>query len=135
MSKKNDITTLVDTWRSILKDGDKSWVMFEHGTCVIFVEPQMDLQARAREIMEDGGLVIPGTPAGDFRVMALKNHLGWLVVYHYPGIVNYVDPRELEDDELSDPVKQEFVIGFIGREKRHKDAESLNIVHVEDKRP
>lgn len=133
MGKPKKTSSLIATWRAVTEEHE-SWVMFEHGTCLILREPREDLQAQAREIMTKWGPVVPGTPAGDFTVHKLKNYPGWLVFYHHPDMANYVGPDELEEEEANDPIGLELVIGCIGRNKRHEDAISLNIVHVEDKR-
>lgn len=125
---------MVDTWRAIIADEQNSWVMFEHGTRLVLMEPWEDLQAQARKIMAEQGPVIPGTPAGDFTVIKLNKYPGWLVYYNIPGVLNYVGPDELEEEGTDDPVALHVVIGYIGRDKRQKDAEALNIVHVEEKK-
>ncbi|MFX0090993.1 MAG: hypothetical protein ACFFBD_04455, partial [Candidatus Hodarchaeota archaeon] len=66
MSNQEKITDLINTWRTIILGAQKSWVMFEHGTCVILMEPQEDLQAQAKELLKEWGPVVPGTPLGDF---------------------------------------------------------------------
>ncbi|MFX1251920.1 MAG: hypothetical protein ACFFCZ_09950 [Promethearchaeota archaeon] len=129
MSKQEKIVSLVDTWRTIILGEQKSWVMFEHGTCVILMKPQEDLQAQAREILAEWGPVVPGSSLGDFTVITLKNYPGWVVEYHHPDILNYVSPNEFEEDE-----PDHVSVGYIGRNKRREDAKSLNIVHIEDKR-
>ncbi|MFX1293937.1 MAG: hypothetical protein ACFFD2_03620 [Promethearchaeota archaeon] len=110
--------------------------MFEHGTCLILMEPQKDLQDQAKKIMEKWGPVVPGSPAGDFTVSKLQDYPGWVVYYHHPDMISYVSPDELEedDDESNDPLGLDVIVGYIGRNKRHEDAKSLNIVHIEDKR-
>ncbi|MCG3254352.1 MAG: hypothetical protein KAX09_10895 [Candidatus Heimdallarchaeota archaeon] len=46
---------------------------------------------------------------------------------------NYVSPEEFEE-ESEDKVRNDMIIGLIGRNKRNEDAQSLKIVHIEDKR-
>ncbi|MEO7716368.1 MAG: hypothetical protein ABIY70_09190 [Capsulimonas sp.] len=66
--------TLVDAWRHIIVGEKKSWVLFEHGTCVILMKPEADLAAQATVIMREWGPVFPGSPAGDFTVVTLTEY-------------------------------------------------------------
>ncbi|KKK17758.1 hypothetical protein ARAM_001342 [Aspergillus rambellii] len=121
----------VPIWRSILQNDTKSWVLFEHGTCVILMEPESDLAAQASEILSTWGPVCAGTPAGDFNVIDLAEPCtGWVVTGHHPDVLNYVSPQDVtESSTLSD-----MQIGLLGRGYRDEDANSLNVVHVEDNR-
>ena len=75
----------VSIWRAILDDNQKSWVLFEHGTCVIFLKPRTDLAAQASKTICTWGPVIVGTPSADFNVIDLDNSLtGWVVTGHHP---------------------------------------------------
>ena len=38
----------IDVWRRIIADPEKSWVLFDNGTCVILVEPVEDSPPRPR---------------------------------------------------------------------------------------
>jgi len=107
--------------------------MFEHGTCVILLEPEEDIRAQAIVIMKMWGPVVPGTSAGDFTVDIWEDLLGWTVFYHHPDMANYVNPEEFEE-ESEDQVQNDMIFGLIGRNKRNDDSQSLKIVHVEDKR-
>ncbi|MFX0095882.1 MAG: hypothetical protein ACFFBD_29355, partial [Candidatus Hodarchaeota archaeon] len=60
----------------------------------------------------------------------LDNHPGWVVQYHHPDILNYVSPTEFNEEAEPNSV----TIGMIGRSARAQDADSLTIVHIEDKR-
>jgi len=122
------MNTLVDAWRRIIKGDHKSWVLFEHGTCVILMEPEQDLAAQARAIMAEWGPVHAGTPAGDFGVIHLQDGSGWAVYGHHPDMLTYVSRDELGPDPA------EVAIGLHGRSKRDEDARTLSVVHVEDKR-
>ncbi|MHC4478586.1 MAG: hypothetical protein ACYTEL_23360 [Planctomycetota bacterium] len=118
---------LVDTWRSIIVGSDKSWVLFKNGTCVVVMEPRGDLAGQAVDLMKEFGPVYPGSPAGDFSVIALDEHPGWVVTCHHADILTYVMPNEV--GENTDDVS----IGLLGRSKRAKDADQLQVVHVEDR--
>ncbi|CAM5725385.1 hypothetical protein SGLAM104S_05595 [Streptomyces glaucescens] len=51
----------------------KSWVLFEHGTCVVVTAPEGDLAERATEILREFGPVHAGSSAGDFGVIDVKD--------------------------------------------------------------
>lgn len=133
MSDESEINRMIAIWREILVKEEKSWVVFEHGTCLILLEPEDDLKAQAIEIMKLWGSVVPGTSAGDFSVDVWEDLPGWVVYYHHPDMANYVSPEEF-GEESEDQVRNDMIIGLIGRNKRNDDAQSLKIVHVEDKR-
>ncbi|MGC9781534.1 MAG: hypothetical protein HZR80_20010 [Candidatus Heimdallarchaeota archaeon] len=78
MNKQNKLNSLVDTWRFIVDDERKSWVVFELGTCVIVKDLEEDLDIKAKELLKAWGPVVPGTSAGDFNVLELEGHPGWV---------------------------------------------------------
>ncbi|MFJ3309742.1 hypothetical protein ACIPSA_43445 [Streptomyces sp. NPDC086549] len=123
-----DTETLIDAWRRLLTGSGKSWVLFEHGTCVVLEEPEGPLDERATEILREFGPVHVGGPAGDFRVLELKNDVGWLVTGHHPDVVTFVALDESEDPS-------HLAVGMHGRSKRDQDGRELHVIHVEDARP
>ncbi|MGH3242068.1 MAG: hypothetical protein ACRDNL_16965 [Spirillospora sp.] len=120
---------LVQVWRDVIQGDEKSWVLFEHGTCVILMEPADDLAAQAVELLREYGPVTGGTSAGDFGTIDLDAAPGWAVYGHHNDVLNYVSPEEVEDGA------DDVVVGLLGRSKRGQDGLELNVVHVEDKRP
>ncbi len=118
----------VEVWQRILAPSGTSWVLFEHGTCVLLKEPEGDLAEQASGILGEFGPVHVGSPAGDFHVLTLKDELGWLVTGHHPDVVTHVAL-----DEPVDP--SHLAVGIHGRTKRHQDGTDLHVVHVEDRRP
>ena len=62
----------VSEWGAILDGDGRSWVVFEHGTCVVLAEPEGDLAEQARALLEEWGPVRAGTPFGDFTVSHLS---------------------------------------------------------------
>lgn len=118
--------TLVETWRKIVVGEGKSWVLFGHGTGVIFTQPTPDLEQRAIELMKHYGPVVAGTDAGDFSVVELADYPGWVVTCYHPDILTYVSP-----DEMSGGAPAEVFIGLLGRSKRDQDARELEVIHVE----
>lgn len=120
---------LIEAWRRIDILEKKSWVLFSHGTCVIVTEPQLDIRAQAVELMRKHGPVHAGSPAGDFSVVTLTGYPGWIVTCYHTQIATYVTP-----DELSANMMGDMAIGTFGRDKRHRDAFDLEVIHIEDKR-
>ncbi len=119
---------LVNVWRNIIVGDDKSWVLFENGTCVILMDPDEDLSAQAIELMKQWGPVHAGCSAGDFSTITLDDEAGWVVTCHHDDILTYVSPDECGDDT------SDVAVGLLGRSKRGQDAETLTVIHVEDKR-
>src|SRR6266536_1874239 len=85
----------VRIWRSIIVGENKSWVLFEHGTCVIFTNATGDLEKQAKDLLAEWGPVQVGTDAGDFNVVELAERPGWVVSCHHPDILTYVGPEEM----------------------------------------
>lgn len=119
---------LVQVWRSIIIGDDKSWVLFENGTCVILMEQEDDLASQAIELLKEWGPVHAGCSAGDFSTITLENDDGWVVTSHHNDILTYVAPDEVGDDA------SDVSVGLYGRSKRNQDAAALSVIHVEDKR-
>jgi len=119
---------LVEIWRQIILGDQKSWVLFENGTCVILMEPELDLRAQTIEIMQEWGPVHAGSAAGDFGTIKLDNAPGWVVTGHHPEMLTYVAPDELDNREPT-----ELAVGLLGRSKRNRGSEELRIVHLEDR--
>lgn len=120
---------LVDTWRQIILGEQKSWVLFQHGTCLILMQPEQDLAAQAIDVMKKWGSVHAGCSAGDFSVITLDDYPGWVVTGHHPDMLNYVSPDEVEGKEPSD-----VVVGILGRAKRNQDGEDPQVLYIEDRR-
>lgn len=121
------MTDSVEIWKSILTGAPKSWVLFRNGTIVIFTEPQADLAQAAISLMKEFGPVHAGSPAGDFNVITLTDAAGWVATSHHNDILTYVSPEEIGDEEPA-----LVTIGLLGRSKRDEDAQSLEVVHIED---
>lgn len=120
--------SLGDRWRGIIQDAEKSWVLFRNGTCVILMQPEGDLTAQAIELMKEWGPVYVGTPAADFNVINLAPAPGWIVTCHHQDILTYVSPDEMMGAEPND-----LMVGLLGRSKRDRDAQELEIIHIEDR--
>ncbi len=119
---------LVEAWRNTMNGPEKSWVLFENGTCVVLMDPAADLAAQARSLLEEWGPVRAGSSFGDFSVISLDDDRGWVVTSHHDDILTFVGPDEVAPDA------EELTIGLLGRSKRSQDAEELRVLHVEDKR-
>ena len=131
MDKPDKIEKLIKAWRTIIIGDEKSWVLFENGTCVILMEPEKDLAKQAIELIKKWGPYHVGTGSADFGVHKLDKYPypGWVVSGHHPDILNYVSPDDVKDDNPSD-----IAIGMIGRFYRGEDGKNHKIVHIEDKR-
>ncbi len=132
MTKKEELENLVKIWRVQIKDNPPSWVIFEHGTCVIVKEANVDIKTQAKEILKKWGPVVPGTDLGDFSVADIDDEQLWLVTYTHPDIANIVNLTELSDEAGENPIGNTAIIGITGRNKRQEDAKTLNIIYIED---
>lgn len=121
------IQDYIDAWRNCIMGAEKSWVLFENGTCVILMQPENDLAAQAQNLLREYGVVQVGTPSADFNVVTLDNGQGWVVTCHHNDILNFVFLNEGE-------AITELEIGLIGRSYRAADSEELQVVHIEDNR-
>lgn len=119
-----DTDTLIDAWRRLLTGSGKSWVLFEHGTCVVLEHPTAEPAEQAVGILRQFGPVHVATSAGDFRVLELGSGEGWLVTSHHPDVVTFV-PR----DDPEDP--SHLAVGILGRSRRDRDGTELRVVHIE----
>ncbi|CRG91070.1 hypothetical protein PISL3812_08118 [Talaromyces islandicus] len=127
----NEVDPRIDLWRRLLDNNTKSWVLFEHGTCLVLMQPESDLGKQAREIMSTDGPVRVGTATADFSTQALDAPFtGWIVVGHHPDMINYI---AREDGRLNGQ-ENSFLVGMLGRTDRDEDSQSLKIVHIEDNR-
>ena len=125
----DDHNDLIETWRGIIQGDSKSWVLFEHGTCVILMQPEDDLAAQAKALLAEWGPVQVGTDLADFNVVKLEND---------PGLGGYLPPpgyplnAPADEDEAEEPA--EIMVGLMGRSMRDEDAKELKVIHIEDKR-
>lgn len=119
---------LIEIWRKIIVSNQKSWVLFENGTVVLSAKPHLDLTEYAVDQLNGFGAVHLGSPSGDFSVVVLKDHPGWVVTCHHPDILNFVSKSEVDEGN------NEVTIGLLGRSKRDADSRDLRIVHIEDNR-
>ncbi|MFC8272694.1 hypothetical protein ACFUJR_09140 [Streptomyces sp. NPDC057271] len=118
---------LRDVWQRLLADPRKSWVLFEHGTCVVLPAPDGEPAEQATEILKQFGPARAGSSAGDFGVIDPEDVEGWVVTGHHDDVLTYVGPDEPQD-------QSHIAVGLLGRSKRHRDGTELRIVHVEDRR-
>jgi len=119
---------LIEAWRAIINGPEKSWVLFENGTCVILTDPQGDLAAQATALLAEWGPVRIGSSFADFAVIELEDGRGWAVTCHHNDILTLVTPDEIKEGA------SDVAIGLLGRAKRNRDAEELRVLHVEDRR-
>lgn len=123
MDKKEMISDI----KYVIKPEIKNWVLFSHGTFVIFknINKGDNLAEKAIEHMKKFGSVHPGSEAGDFNVRELENHKGWLVSGYGPNMATLVYPQEIENKN-----HDTLVVGIFGRTKRDKDSQELEIIHI-----
>lgn len=117
---------LVKIYKKIVTDPLMNWVLFKNGTCVMLLKPQKDIKTQAIQILQRHGQVTAGTPTGDFEVTKIPEINGWVITGDYPGIMMYVSDEEGEKKDNAE-------IGLIGRNKRERDAQELEVLHIEDK--
>ncbi len=123
-----DGAELIEAWRATLAGLDRSWVLFENGTCIVFTEPGSDLTAQARAILQEFGRLGDGPALGDYAAtIPLDDDRGWLVGGHHSDIFTVVSRDEVA------PGTPDAAIGRLGRAKREQDAEQLRVLHVEQK--
>ena len=134
-----DPSARIALWQSLFTTDQIDWVIFAYGTCVVVEDKVPDVKHHAQDMLAGWGHVAPGTPLGDFSVSPLSSQPGWLVRYHHPTIFNHVHPSELPKrvrkkmTSTDDMARRELhaAVGMIGRQKRHNDSQSLQIVHVQ----
>ncbi|MER8073452.1 hypothetical protein ABTZ59_34970 [Streptomyces sp. NPDC094034] len=64
---------VIDVWQRLLADPRKSWVLFEHGTCVVLTVPEGELAEQATDLLKKFGAAHAGSSAGDFGVIDIKD--------------------------------------------------------------
>jgi hypothetical protein len=115
---------LVGPWERLITGPFRTWVVFEHGTCVVLRQPQGNPAEQARALLTEWGPVHVGSPAGDFNVRSLRDLDGWLVTFDHPDILTYVGPLEVQ------PGSGNVVVGLLGRKKRADDARDLKVIQI-----
>jgi hypothetical protein len=119
---------LIEAWRATLAGLDKSWVLFENGTCVVFTEPGADLTARATAILREFGPAAEASEVGDFAAtIPLPDGRGWLIAGHHSDIATFVGRHEVP------PGTPDAAVGRLGRARRERDTQQLRVLHVEEK--
>jgi hypothetical protein len=123
--KMND--QLLEHVRLAINPSFKNWVVFEHGTYIVFdhVDTIPDIEKTAIQLMAEYGPVSAGGPAGDFTVLGLTQTEGWSISGHCYGMYTYVHPSELKTEKPSD-----VEVGVYGRSKRDKDGKNPKVIHV-----
>lgn len=131
MINKEELEYLIKIWHTQVKDDSWSFVIFEHGTCVVFKDAKGDIETQAKEVLKKWGTVVPGTDLGDFSVHDIENEPVWLVTYTHPDITNFVTLNEIAKETDEDSIGNTVVIGMTGRNKREEDAKTLKIIYKE----
>jgi hypothetical protein len=115
---------IVGQWERLITGPFRTWVVFEHGTCVVVRQPQGDPAEQAQALLKEWGPVRVGSPGGDFNVRSLRDLDGWIVTFDHPDILAYVGPMEVQ------PGTGNVVVGLLGRKKRADDARDLKVIQV-----
>lgn len=128
--QKNNETTEIDLLNHVrlsINPKFQDWVLFKHGTYIIFdhAEEIPDLESEAIKLMAAFGPVYIGTSAADFDVTDLNKTEGWIVSGHGYGMYTYVSPYEIKS-EMPDIVE----IGLLGRAKRDLDGKDPVVIHI-----
>ena len=118
---------LIRRVRAAIHPAFPHWVLFTLGTHVILdaAAEQQAPEENAIRRLKEFGPVHAGSPAGDFSVVTLLDASGWVVSGHGRGIYTYVHPSEMESSAPTD-----LEVGLFGRSKRGRDAELLEVIHV-----
>jgi hypothetical protein len=119
-----DANEIVDVWKRLITGAFRTWVVFEHGTCVVVRQPQGDIAEQAQGLLAEWGPVRVGSPGGDFNIRSSPDLDGWIVTFDHPDILTYVGPLEVEAGTSN------VVIGLLGRRKRAEDARDLKVLQV-----
>ena len=124
-----------ELWRIFNKGHDGPWVLFRNGTCVRLPSSSADPAEDAKAFLRQEGPVHVGTPSGDFDVLEIPvENAGWLVTFHHSAFATYVGPDVLDPDADYDEQSVQMAVGLWGRKQRERDAEELDVVHVEQAR-
>ena len=128
--QKNNETTEIDLINHVrlsINPKFQDWVLFKHGTYIIFdhAEEIPDLESEAIKLMAAFGPVYIGTPAADFDVTDLNKTEGWIVSGRSYGMYTYVNPNEIKSNVIDITA-----IGLLGRAKRDLDGENPVIIHI-----
>lgn len=125
---QNDIPQTARILLEVIKGPEKKWVLFEHDTCVFVENTGGDLATTAKDILQKRGLAHGGSDSGDFSVMELKFHAGWVVSFNDPNILTYVGMQDVTSDNPS-----QVGVGVIGRAKYNADVTGLRVVYAKDR--
>ncbi len=124
MNKEELTLRRIEAWRILAKEG-RTWILFEHGTCVFWDEATYKPEDYAIDILKKYGFIVPRTPAGNFDQNISENPPGMLVTYYHQDILTFLLDEELKNPEIAS------IPGLLARHRHQLDAEELNIVHIE----
>ena len=117
----------VEIWKKILNPGTE----FVYDTVIVLTGNEDitsgDITEDVKQVMSNFCPVFVGTPASDFSVIKPDNVPGWIVTCHYPKILVYVSPEDIQTGQQND-----FTIGLYGRSKRDQDGRNPEVTYVEN---
>lgn len=116
---------LVARWPTLLRSPTASFVLFEHGTCVVGVNVGPDgLAAHATRVLLES-VPMPGGSSADFEVQR-RDEGGCLVFFENPDVLVLLLAEECGGlDELQ--------LGLCGRNRLHLDASNPRVAHIVDR--
>ena len=121
--------TLVQTWQRLLQFDPRPWVVFENGTCVVLADPEDNIEVQAQRILAASGPDGAHPAPSEMNVVTPYEMPGWVVSGHDPNVLVYVG-----FGEAGSPDTKKEDVALAGRAKLAKDAETLAIIHVEERR-
>lgn len=120
------IAALAAKWPQLLRSPTASFVLFEHGTCVVCVDVDSAKLGEHAQRTLAASMPTPGNPTGDFSVQSLDEH-GWLVGFDDPDVLVLLLPEESKDaDDLQ--------LGLRGRNRLRLDATEARVARIVDRR-
>jgi hypothetical protein len=120
--------TLVQTWQRLLLFDPQPWVAFENGTCVLLAQPEANLEVQAQAILATVRSAKGDRASAEMKVTSPVEVPGWVVAGFDPSIWAYVS-----FEEAGGPDARKEDVGLLGRAKMEKDAETLKVIHVEER--
>ncbi len=118
---------LAARWPQLLASPTASFVLWEHGTCVVCVHPGAEGLVATAEASLRASLPEPGGSSGDFAVQKVGEH-GTLVRFDNPDVLVLLLPEECAG-------VSELELGLRGRHRLALDAAEPRAAMVVDRRP
>lgn len=124
---------LIEAFRKLLRP-HRAWVLFQNGTAVISplkdgsVKTKEQMENEAVSFMKENGMLIAGTPLGDFNSIYNSDLGGWIITFHTERLLTFVPGEEKSSDPSEGDLSLSF--GLLGRMLRQKDSRELRVIYV-----